>query len=207
MDANNDPIPDARILLNGQQYSEGEYVFEGLVVGNYHYMIWKEGMTVAQDIAVVEDADITITEVLYQIPAEDYRFYIMGDATIAGWDNQAAIEMQSMGEGVFQTDVEIVQGSFIKFIAVSGQWQPQWGTNANGTSSSGELIYQPDPFVPTPDAIPAPPPGFYRIMADTLNNTYSVTELTTGYYCRQKTSWFCLQTRQETICMWNHPLP
>lgn len=180
LDGNNEAVPDARILLMGQPYPAGVYVFEEMEPGNYHYIIWKDGMTAAQNIAVVMDEDITITEILHLIPAEDYRFYLLGDATNAGWNNHAAIEMQSMGEGVFQTDVEIVQGSFIKFIAVSGQWAPQWGTNENGTSTSGALVYQPDPFVPTPDAIPAPPPGFYRVMADTINNTYSVTELTTG---------------------------
>ncbi len=186
LDANNDPIPDARILLNGQPYSEGEYVFEGMEPGNYYYTVWKDGMTFAQNTFELNNEDITITEVLHVIPEEDYRFYLLGDATSAGWDNQAGIEMQSMGEGVFQTDVEIVEGDYIKFISVAGQWEPQWGTDANGTSSSGELIYQPDPFVPTPEAIPAPPPGLYQITADTIQNTYSVTELTTGILLHAK---------------------
>lgn len=111
------------------------------------------------------------SEVVYVKP-----IYLLGDATSAGWDNNAALEMEYIGDGKFQIETTInSSGSMIKFISVLGQWAPQWGTDANGTCESGDLVYRETEAVPDPPAIPAPVAGDYTIVADTANLTYQIS--------------------------------
>jgi hypothetical protein len=102
--------------------------------------------------------------------------YLIGDATPAGWDNMAGTPMQHIGSGKFAV-VETLNatGDWIKFLSVPGQWAPQWGTDASGTSGSGNLVYRPDENTADPASIPsAKVEGDYYIMADTLNLLYEI---------------------------------
>ncbi len=104
--------------------------------------------------------------------------YLLGNATSADWNNTAALEMTQISTGVYEITTNLTAGSgnYIKFIAVLGQWAPQWGTDASGTWNAGNLVYRPDEGVPDPPAIPAPPTdGTYLIHADIGNLTYTVT--------------------------------
>jgi hypothetical protein len=66
-------------------------------------------------------------------------------------------------------------GEFLKFIEVLGFWAPQYGTDANGTSTGGILVYRPDENTPDPPAIPAPEAaGTYTITANTNDLTYTI---------------------------------
>ncbi len=107
--------------------------------------------------------------------------YLLGDATSAGWNNTAAIEMTNISTGVYEITIALTPstGDWIKFIAVLGQWAPQWGTDASGTWDTGNLVYRPTESEPDPPAIPAPPSdGTYLIHADISNLTYTVTLVT-----------------------------
>lgn len=122
------------------------------------------------------------------VPYDDFVFippiYLLGDATTVGWDNQQALEMYPIEDGVYGI-VEFFSGggSYFKFISVLGQWAPQWGTDATGTGEGGPLVYRPTEAVPDPAAIPKPAePGDYRIVADTINLVYTVEKSTTTLY-------------------------
>ncbi len=105
--------------------------------------------------------------------------YILGNATSAGWNNATALQMDIISTGVYEitTDLTGGSGNYLKFIAVLGQWAPQWGTDGSGTWDAGNLVYRPTEDVPDPAAIPAPPTnGTYIIRADINELTYTVTQ-------------------------------
>jgi len=110
--------------------------------------------------------------------SEAIPLYLLGNATLAGWDNNAALEMTIISTGVYEITTNLTSGAdmAIKFIALLGQWAPQWGTDVSGTWDAGNLVYRPDEVTIDPPAIPAPPTdGSYIIHADTGNLTYTVT--------------------------------
>ncbi len=108
----------------------------------------------------------------------DYgNVYLLGSATTPGWNNATALPLEHIGDGVFQITTTLTSGAnmYFKFIAVLGQWAPQWGTDASGTWDAGTLVYRPTEAVPDPPAIPAPPTtGSYKITADIPNLNYTV---------------------------------
>jgi starch-binding outer membrane protein SusE/F len=113
-------------------------------------------------------------------PVEKF-IYLLGDATPAGWNNLAALPMTQIDNGVFAR-VETLDpaGLWFKFISKLGQWAPQWGTDATGTSESGPLVYRPDEATTDPPSMPSPDVlGAYYIEADTINLQYQ-TFLTSG---------------------------
>jgi starch-binding outer membrane protein SusE/F len=117
--------------------------------------------------------DITPYSAFVYIPP----IYLLGDATTVGWDNSNALVMNHIGtEGQFAIVEHLLTGKFIKFIADLKAWAPQWGTDAAGTSESGNLVYRPTEAVADPVAIPSPAvEADYRIVADTANLLYEVT--------------------------------
>ena len=107
--------------------------------------------------------------------------YLLGDATPAGWDNTKGTPLAYIGGGKFAV-VETLNatGDWYKFLSIPGQWTPQWGTDAQGASSSGNLVYRPDDPTPDPPSIPSfKVEGDYYFMADTVNLKYE-TFLTSG---------------------------
>jgi starch-binding outer membrane protein SusE/F len=122
-------------------------------------------------------------------PYEDFVYvkpiYMLGSGTAAGWNNTAAIEMYPMEEGKFALVARLrADGDMVKFISVLGQWAPQWGAVAGGTSAEGQLAYRPTEDVPdpTPIMITDLTVGDYRVVADTANLTYSIKKATEVLY-------------------------
>lgn len=104
--------------------------------------------------------------------------YLIGDGTTTGWDN-TNIDLQFS----FDADAEVYKivatlggaGKFFKAFEVQGQWAPQWGTDATGTSEGGPLVYRPTETEPDPAAIPTPElEGDYLIVFDLVNMVYTV---------------------------------
>jgi hypothetical protein len=174
-------ITDAVVTLNGIEMDAETYTFSGLEAGNYAYLIKKAGFEdVTGTVDLQEDKTLDVTMNLKEVKKS---IYLLGDATAAGWDNTKALEMEHTGNGVFELVTEIINGPFIKFISVLGKWTPQWGTDAAGTSKSGNLVYQASSSDPQVEiAIPAPVPGIYRIQADTINLTYNIIPLKNAIY-------------------------
>ncbi|MFQ5448601.1 MAG: SusE domain-containing protein [Saprospiraceae bacterium] len=122
---------------------------------------------------------VSITVTPYSDEVNVKPIYLLGSATLAGWDNTAALEMTYVDGGQFEivTTLEPGANQFIKFISTLGQWAPQWGTDASGTADNGPLVYRPDEATPDPDAIPAPDfASQFKIIADTALLTYEVFE-------------------------------
>jgi starch-binding outer membrane protein SusE/F len=124
---------------------------------------------------------VTINVTPYDMAVIVKPIYLIGDATPAGWDNTKGTPMVHLGDGKFAV-VETLNatGGSYKFLSIPGQWAPQWGTDAAGTSSGGNLVYRPDEVTTDPPAIPSfKVEGDYYFMADTVNLKYE-TYLTSG---------------------------
>jgi len=120
-----------------------------------------------------ETATVTVTP--YEVIIIVDPIYMLGDGTQAGWNNAVALEMTPLPDGQFEIISTLIPGGFLKFIGNLGAWAPQWGTDANGTSAAGNLLYRPDETVPDPAGIPTPEEaGTYRIVADTANLSYTI---------------------------------
>jgi hypothetical protein len=62
----------------------------------------------------------------------------------------------------------------MKFLEVSGQWAPQWGTDANATGDGGRLVFRPDEATTDPPEIPSPGAGTFKIRADMTKISYTI---------------------------------
>jgi hypothetical protein len=127
---------------------------------------------------VISDV-VTVSMTPYSDVVQVKPIYLVGSATAAGWDNMAALEMTPLEDGKFEIVTRLVAGAGqqLKFLSVQGQWAPQWGTDATGTWESGPLVYRETEAVPDPPAIPAPDfNSQFKIIADTVNQTYQVFE-------------------------------
>lgn len=105
--------------------------------------------------------------------------YLLGDGSAAGWNNQEAIPMFAAANGVYFLKTNLEANKNIKFIRVRGQWAPQYGTDATGTSTAGPLVLRPDESAPDPAAIPTPATaGSYLITANTTALNYTIAPAT-----------------------------
>lgn len=112
----------------------------------------------------------------YQTDITYPPIYLLGDATVAGWDNTKVVEVPHHSGSTFSVIQPLSSSGSLKFIADIGSWVPQWGTNANGTWENGTLVYRAVESDPDPSAIPAPPQdGIYQITVDTLNMLYNIS--------------------------------
>ncbi len=104
--------------------------------------------------------------------------YLLGDGSLAGWDNLLALPMTYVDGGKYEIITTLGGGGkYIKFISSLGAWAPQWGTDASGLPESGALVLRPTEAEPDPPAIPTPAVASqYKIIADTANLTYEVFE-------------------------------
>lgn len=134
------------------------------------------------DYSLVNSTSNSVAYTPYSEELEAKPIYLLGSGTTVGWDNVNALEMTSIGEGVYAIVETLTPGAdqFIKFISIPGQWAPQWGTDDAGTPEAGNLVYRPTEEEEDPEAIPVgDAAGNYYIEADTVNLIYR-TLLTSG---------------------------
>lgn len=130
--------------------------------------------------AFSEVATLNVTPYSTEITVDP--IYLVGDGSEVGWNNASDIRLNYTGTGgVFVTYASLVTGKYIKFLADSGAWAPQWGNDGSGTSSAGSLVYRARNEDPDPPSIPTPAEdGIYKITADTALLTYEIEEFNLG---------------------------
>lgn len=169
--------PDTMLVL----YSGSDTTFS-LTVGQMNTQLLKLDYTAEENaqinFQVVSDMNgagivesnyktLNITPYGAEIPIPP--LYLVGDATLAGWNNAAGVELEFVSEGVYSTVTTFAAGG-MKVLEVSGQWAPQWGDDGTG---AGILSYRPDEATADPAQIPSPGVGDYRITVDIINLTYT----------------------------------
>ncbi|NOZ46128.1 MAG: SusF/SusE family outer membrane protein [Chlorobi bacterium] len=122
---------------------------------------------------------VDIVNLTYTITETVQTLHIIGDATEAGWDNNAAIAMTKDAPGKFSLvanlSADATEG--FKFLEYQGQWAPMYGQDGNGTFESGKLQYRPTEDVADPMSIPPPSiTGSYLIEVNIAAGTYKVTQ-------------------------------
>jgi len=126
--------------------------------------------------AIAGDYRITadIANLTYTITKASEILYLLGDATLAGWDNAGALPLQRVSPGLFEITTTLSGSGAFKFIETLGQWAPQYGTDATGTGDGGTLVLRPNETVPDSPAIPSPSAGTYKIIVDLAKMKYTV---------------------------------
>ncbi|MBN1953170.1 MAG: SusE domain-containing protein [Bacteroidales bacterium] len=118
--------------------------------------------------------EYTLTPYSSEAPPPD-PLYLLGSATLAGWDNTAALTIEwDAARNVHSITTDLTAGG-MKILKNLGAWAPQWGDDGNGDGTGGVLIYRPDEATTDPAEIPSPGAGTYRIDIDIPNLTYTIT--------------------------------
>jgi len=109
-------------------------------------------------------------------PPVGKSLYLIGDATDIGWDNNniSLPFIYNEEADVYEIIANLSGTGFLKAFEVQGQWAPQWGTDDDGTSETGILVYRPTEDEPDPVAIPSPEAGVYKITFDLTNLVYTI---------------------------------
>lgn len=103
--------------------------------------------------------------------------YLLGDATLAGWDNKTNLAMPFWSNGIYGIVTPLKTGAYFKVIKTQGAWAPMWG-QATGTWDAGTLFYRPTESVSDPASIPSPPTaGDYLVVVNITALTYTVTAM------------------------------
>lgn len=111
----------------------------------------------------------------YEVSATSATLFLVGDASDAGWDNANGIPFTKESPGIFTLTTNLKAEGGLKFLEVSGQWAPQWGTDDTGTAESGPLVYRPDEATQDPPNIAAPSSaGSYLITLNLITKTYTM---------------------------------
>jgi hypothetical protein len=102
------------------------------------------------------------------------QLFLVGSATTAGWNNAAGLPFTEVQPHIFEITTTLTSGG-MKFLEVSGQWAPQWGTDATATGEGGILIYRPTEAIPDPAEVPSPGAGTFTIRVDLTTISYTIT--------------------------------
>jgi len=102
------------------------------------------------------------------------ELYMVGNGCSAGWNTTAALPMTGTA-GIYSLTTTLSALKYIKFITTLGQWVPMYGTDAEGTSTGGNLVYRATAGDPDPLDIPTPEnEGVYTVLVNTNTLTYAI---------------------------------
>lgn len=136
--------------------------------------VGSDGGNVVDQTSEVMELNVTIPEAEVEAPMKN--FFLVGDATAAGWSNNA--NNTPLFRDVENTNIFYFQGRFaggdgvegFKLLENLGQWQPQWG------GTDGVLAVNPGDGS-DPAAFSVPTDGYYDLMINIEDMTYTFTEI------------------------------
>ncbi|MDQ6528202.1 SusE domain-containing protein [Flavobacterium sp. LHD-85] len=118
---------------------------------------------------------INVTPYTGKVPYDFADWYLVGDATASGWDNNKGNQIlfrNPKNANEYSFTGFFKAGSF-KTIKDLGSWTPMYGGNA------GTLIYR-GASDPDPAAIPVPSDGYYKFKMDIQKLTYTLEAYAAG---------------------------
>jgi hypothetical protein len=86
----------------------------------------------------------------------------------------AGLKLTEGPDHVFTITTNLSGSGYLKFLEVSGQWAPMWGTNDKGNSKKGLLVYRPTDGAADPPGIPSPSAGEYKVTVDLTKMAYAI---------------------------------
>jgi starch-binding outer membrane protein SusE/F len=108
--------------------------------------------------------------------------YLVGDATLGGWDNKLGQPMPLWAAGLYGVVTPLSASKWIKALKTSGAWAPQWG-QGTGTWDAGTLAYRATEAATDPPSIPSPAAaGEYYVIFNVTALTYTVTAMPAVVY-------------------------
>lgn len=115
---------------------------------------------------------ITVAVTPFQAFTPLKDLFLVGSAAPTGWDNGAATNMYALYRDPANEDVFYYTGYFaageFKMVEVKGQWAPQYGSD-----NAGNILPRPTESEPDPSAFTVATAGYYSLMVDLSNNTYT----------------------------------
>lgn len=113
---------------------------------------------------------INITPYIDAIPYPFTDWYLVGDATAAGWDNNKGNQplfRSGTKDNEYTFTGYFAAGGF-KLISTLGQWAPMYG------GADGTLVSRPTESDPDPASIAIATAGYYTFTIDTTAKTYTL---------------------------------
>lgn len=118
---------------------------------------------------VSEVTGISITPYIDAIPYPFTDWYLVGDATASGWDNNKGNQplfRDGTNANIYKFTGYFVAGAF-KLISTPGQWAPMYG------GANGDLIARPKESDPDPASFAVATAGYYTFTMDTTTLKYT----------------------------------
>ena len=127
--------------------------------------------SVSPKVSSVASNVMTVTATPYLKEPPYKTLYLVGGATEFGWDNTKATPMFRSKQDVFvYTFTGYFKADIFKFLGEQGKWAPMWGKGPNNT-----LVFREKESDPDPASFEIPAAGYYTVVADLRNMTYSIT--------------------------------
>ncbi len=122
-DPDQNPISDASITFNSITYSPGDYIIHGIALGEYDYIVEKEGYQSTSGTVIITYEDVTVNVILE--PVISQNIMQLSDVTaIAGEDITVDLEIINEDQFVaFQLDIPLPAG--FDYVSGSAQLNPE----------------------------------------------------------------------------------
>lgn len=113
---------------------------------------------------------ITVTPYTGKVPYNFVDWYLVGDATVSGWDNNKGNQIlfrsgTNANEYIF---TGFFKKGYFKAIKNLGNWTPMYG------GSGGDLVYRGTESDPDPASFEIPADGYYKFKMDVEKLKYSL---------------------------------
>lgn len=106
------------------------------------------------------------------------NLYIVGDATVGGWNNPVPVPTQQftqVSNGTFEISVPLSSGKKYLFLPQNGSWDHKYAIQDGGVvgaKAGGKFLVDTGQDFPSPDEA-----GTYRIHVEFINRSYKLTKL------------------------------
>lgn len=175
----------------------------GLQAGGSNILLFKVEASISQSVQKIDSQVLSREITPYKEPVELLDYFLVGDATAAGWDNDnnnAPLFRDPENPAIFYFNGYFSVGKF-KVLTKKGQWHPQIGSNdgatlvASNPDGSGEPQNLGDITVE----------GYYSLLFNTANGTYTFEPLDASSAISYSTIGIIGSARTGDTTGWDEP--
>ncbi|WP_051336397.1 SusE domain-containing protein [Aquimarina latercula] len=175
----------------------------GLQAGISNTLLFKVEASISQNVQKIDSQVLSKEITTYEVPVELLDYFLVGDATAAGWDNDnnnTPLFRDPENPAIFYFNGYFSVGKF-KVLTKKGQWHPQIGSDdgatlvASNPDGSGEPQNLGDIVVE----------GYYSLMFNTANYTYTFEPLDASSVTSYGTIGIIGSARTGDAAGWDEP--